>query len=452
MDLERYNIKNFEDKLKEILQYIRRYAIDKMSGIDLKKSSDVDIFIALVHKGFALAQEEIIKLLLLIDEINVRLNKELKEANITKNKDRVKKLKSIKTKLEYQEVIVRKLADSIAWQLAHCEHHTLRRLYLGEKTYSIRSSNLEYGLKVIRKFNEEHPKGFALISDITSFIQIGDLLIVDLKKDGSSIGICELKEGKENEHIRGFLDFLYTAKCDRALYLFAKEEGITKYEQLKRMAKQDLRMMQSIDIINNGRGLDPATNKNVIISDDVFTLEHFDHIVSSLLTKSEEKGWAIDIVDECLFIGVYSGKFPGNKAFRGWLEPFKITYPRIDFRNSFFVPLSLPPFLLPFSEKDLMHLVSGDKRILMCLDYDKWFEIGKKFGLESRWLSRKETGKLLYSCRPFKPFTYENKAIEFSIGEVSGNLYDGILGRIFYELVTPSSAIKFIKHGLEHEL
>src|SRR5699024_8701379 len=93
------------------------------------------------------------------------------------------------------------IADGIAWQLIGGEIHIAKRFYLQEKGQKrLKESNIDHAIKVAKEINKD-PNNFALISDITNFIQIGDLLVVS----EGTIGIMELKQGKVNKQITEFL-------------------------------------------------------------------------------------------------------------------------------------------------------------------------------------------------------------------------------------------------------
>ncbi len=101
-------------------------------------------------------------------------------------------------KIKYQEMVVRKAMDSIAWQILKYDLTVMRRLYQGHELIDITDSNLESELRYIDKYLEENPTGFVLISDLTSFVQVGDVVNLSLQK---GMQIIELKEGKKNGEI-----------------------------------------------------------------------------------------------------------------------------------------------------------------------------------------------------------------------------------------------------------
>jgi hypothetical protein len=116
-----------------------------------------------------------------------------------------------------EKVIIRTLhnlsniADGIAIQMMSQQVHIARRLHIGEKSTKLfENANIEHTIKEADKINED-PGNFAQISDLTSFVQIGDLLIAH-----KTPGLCisEIKEGKTNQGTRAFIDLIASSATE----------------------------------------------------------------------------------------------------------------------------------------------------------------------------------------------------------------------------------------------
>ena len=119
-----------------------------------------------------------------------------------------------------------------------------------------RNSNINSVVSVANEINKQEAD-FALISDITSYIQIGDLLCIIDKK----VVIAEVKEGKRNYEIIEVLGEINKG-------VLTVEEAKTKHElsetdikQLQRQIKQEEAMRNITNIINNDEGIDSSTGK-----------------------------------------------------------------------------------------------------------------------------------------------------------------------------------------------
>jgi hypothetical protein len=110
------SIKELEEKIKLIHGYIMEYAngeTDNGSGELLEENQQV---ITKIHEGFALAQDCIINELMSLNSQLELCKKDLKVANISRNKSLVKRINRKIANLKVKENIFRKLADTIAWQ------------------------------------------------------------------------------------------------------------------------------------------------------------------------------------------------------------------------------------------------------------------------------------------------------------------------------------------------
>ncbi|WP_241474937.1 hypothetical protein [Priestia flexa] len=114
---------NFNRELKSILHYVLEYGIKhtsfKVDYAKLLKSKGENVeFISNVHTGFMKAQNLIIQNLLQLGKKRDTIKKQIKELNKQKaSKESLEKSKYNLKVIEYKESVLRKIADTIAWQL-----------------------------------------------------------------------------------------------------------------------------------------------------------------------------------------------------------------------------------------------------------------------------------------------------------------------------------------------
>ncbi|AEY64881.1 hypothetical protein [Clostridium sp. BNL1100] len=444
----------FIKEIKHIIYLIFQYGIDRVKSpkqsLKFKDIGSYHEFIKNVHTGFMIAQKDIL-LGLERESINKKkLKNRLREANNNKNKDLSKELREKISETEEKEYIYRKLADSIAWQLVQMDGTSIRRFYRNVNQIDIKSANITHDLKTVDEIFSSNKLHFPLISDITSFMQVGDLLICD--REENRIGILELKEGQVNEKIEEIIDEFSKTQCEYMLYLATKDENQKFHKQFDRYLKQQRVMEETINIINTGKGIDSSTGVNISIPRDVFNVESFDQDIAKMLMETNKKNYSTRVIDDCLLVGVYNNiRLLGLvKAFISWVRGLKIEFPIINFTSSLRVPAAFPIFLHPFSLEDKIKIINGEKTILMCLDIEKWLEKMSEYGITYKILSKKETARI-NSNSDIKAFEYKGQAIEITYEATSGLLYDGIFSRMFYELTTPKSLIKFLIHMRKHQ-
>ena len=281
----------FYRELKILINGVRSYGIEHCSYknmaslmADSDKRKD---FTVQVHKGFFIAQKNAIFLLRKILKEQKLLNVDLKQARREKNKDKIHEIDDLIKKAKYQEMVVRKSMDSIAWQLFNYDITVMRRLYYGQELIDITDSNLDSELYYIDEYVKENPEGFVLISDLTSFIQVGDIVTFTPQK-GLQIG--ELKAGKTNYEMFQIIENIVKENCPNYLISELNKLDKKKKEQLSRDIRQIDRSIKTCKTINEGKGIDLFTGLSVTIDKDEIPLGTFDHTVNELLEKCTKKG------------------------------------------------------------------------------------------------------------------------------------------------------------------
>lgn len=140
--------KRFIKEVKSILYLITSYGIDRVKE-DKNYSKDREIkdinhFIIQVHIGFMMAQKKILNNLKELSKDKKELRTKLKKAN--KDIDQRNKLKEQVKILELKENIMKKLADSIAWQLLDYDNTIIKRLYRGLSQMDVANSNVAHDI------------------------------------------------------------------------------------------------------------------------------------------------------------------------------------------------------------------------------------------------------------------------------------------------------------------
>lgn len=439
---------DYRIKLKEIADFAFKHGVNVI-GIDNFKTEkpfikDKNIqkeFIIACHDGFKIAQNLLILEIQKYQTLLRDTTNELKEIRRQRNKEKEEatqiKIKTIEQRLHSLSHI----ANGIAWQLIGGQIHIARRLHVQEKSSKyLDSSNIEHAVKVADEINK-NPYDFALISDLTNFIQIGDLLVLHDKK----IGIMELKEGKVNDQITDFFDSI-----EMSGNLISKEEINLKFDdktinQAKRMLRQKERAFRVTDVINNDEGIDPVSGNIIFIGTPKVITEYYHKDLYKLQEVLEEKKWAYTVVDTCLHIGMYRDEgllMTGliEELIKEQTENFII----IDWL-SITQNLSEPLFAKPFPHDFIIDILTGKVIIIMGINMDALIDTFNVYGLESRWLTEKETMKQKQAAVR-KGLVVVNKKgiITFTNGQeftISG----GTISKILFDCVKPSSIAKSLQ-------
>jgi len=342
-----------------------------------------------------------------------------------------------------EELLYRGIADSIAWQFLGGQLCHARRLYKGHLQPNLQQSNFESVVAVASAIVESNKDAMPLLSDLTTFVQVGDILSLD--PDASSLSIIEVKEGEVNEKIYEFINFYMESGCDRALGYFLFREGPHVAKQLERMLRQMGRMAHVREIMTSGSSIDPDNDQRVVIPEEFIPVGYWDAELNYVFQESEKHGWGLEIIDDCLFIACYAGDLmlpASHLAFNMWFDYCGGTAesPRARLMDSLIAPLGLPVFLRPIPKENIFDLMFGRKQVCMGINVDALFHKCKQVGLSVRSGTNKETSQIEQAGQ--KPFRHNGKCVFVGKDGKEMILMDGIFLRAFFHGQTPLSIIE----------
>ncbi|WP_238066831.1 hypothetical protein [Pseudomonas shirazica] len=340
--------------------------------------------------------------------------------------------------------LLHKLSDSIAWQMIGNQLCYARRFYKDQKLVDLNHSNFGSIIKAIEHHHQSTPDGFALISDLTSFVQVGDLLIADA--DGR-FKIAEVKEGDKNHEIMEFMKFFMKSECPRALHYFIQEHGPQSLKQLQRMLRQATRMAHVTEIFNSGSSQDPDTEHKINIPEETIYIESWDKELNHILNISDTRGYALDTVDECLFIASYSRTSTmaaGHIMFNTWFDNCGGTpdCPRTRLIDCMWHPLALPIFNRDIADRHKLDILFGRKNVCIGLNIPALFKQLAKNGFEVRKATNKEASQM--DQKGFPPYRFDGNAYYIGDGEKEVALMDGIFLRVMLHSQRPIETIKAV--------
>ena len=280
------------------------------------------------------------------------------------------------------------------------------------------------------------------MADITTFVQIADLAVLD--SELGQLSFAEVKEGERNHRYLEALEVMEKNPSPEFIRRFHEQEGEHGLAQLKRMAKQATRMKQVAEILNTGTGIDPICDRPIHIPDKPFDIEDWDSQLREVVEESKKKGWAISVVDGALFIGAYRGKMAGvgRHIFKAWfdLECKGKPFPWLNLMQCMETPLALPLFSrLTLSEDMIFDLLFGRCRVYVGINLDALISLIARYGVTVRWASRKESAKHAKDS-----LQIDHRSIFCNKGDREIVLGDGHLVRMAFHGVSPDSAAKMI--------
>lgn len=450
------NDKKFLREISNLVFFVREYGVLKLNYPKSKEDifrnpNNRDDFFRQVHTGFYLAQDRVAILLKKNLTEQKLCKKEIADANRNKDKELAIALKNKLKTLCYRERILRKVIDSIAWQMFHYDLSTMRQLYCGNEPIDITDSNFASEITYIEHFKVDHPNGFALISDLSSFIQIGDIVSIC---DTDGLVIAELKEGETNNRVFDYIQKLGDQSLDKkTLFSKLQEEDTRLIEHLNRTFNQLVKSANTIKTVSTGYGTDSQTGVPIIINKNEIVLKNYGNQISKLFDACSKKGYAITVIEDCLLVGLYDVEKMPSKIFDYWATSVGVHMKTYDYRSSFYDPLSFPVFLHNLSTKNILDLISGKKELKIVLNIEKWLDSFRKDGCEIQYLSRKKSARIINENRIGNYLLLvDGQSIEIKKGSNSIKLGQGIFSRMYSGFTLPSSIKEMLMLSLNSTL
>lgn len=344
-----------------------------------------------------------------------------------------------------KETVVRKTMDAIAWQMLGAQLYAARRFYRGHKPPKLATSNAESLVAAADHFRANSPGSFALISDLTTFIQVGDLLVFTPEK---GVTIAEVKEGDANHQVLKFAQFFASTQCAKAVSYFRDEHGEGKYNQLGRVLRQQARMQHVTQVLNTDSGVDPDTDEQIVVGRDPIETSFWDTHLAFALDDSKRSGWSIEHIEQCLYLGVYRGdmRLASKAIFSAWVEhtcSAKV-FSVVNLIDCMLNPLALPIYLRRIPRESMFDILFGRAIVWLAIDADAFAKLASYQGLPLRWSTKREAGELR-KRKGGEPWLLENRMLVIDRPGSLSAVSMGLLLRIYFHAVVPSSAVEYLR-------
>ncbi len=392
------------------------------------------------HKGYDHAQREIVHM--------------LKANSIDNVSDEERR---------YRELLLRKVADAIAFTITGNSMHIIKRLCFHDRIPQLQMENLDRYLSEANRINAENRDKFTLLSDLTTFIHVADLITIDLSRQPRRVQFIELKEGTINAHIAEIVQE-YDLSEDSVDKLSLDPRLTNKHQkkQATRVLRQSLRLSQAETAIEKDEGIDIATGMNVRHSSHVYEKDSYDHILRDVCSTALAVGLEAATVNYCLHLGVGWTTELATSACRYALlktredynaialaaeeanktiavAPLVTMYDLVYFNMSAAAAYPLTLWGLPFADR---RRVAERKLIVYAaLDLPAFIWFAQSLDIELSWSSRKETAQHEQLAGKRNVKSWDNRQLKFDqllIGP-------GTWSRMLAELMTPYSVLTSLK-------
>ena len=359
------------------------------------------------------------------------------------------------------------IIESLAWTLIRGDVAIAKRFYTKDKSTKILSqSNLEFSIESANIYNKD-PLKFALITDLTKYFQIGDLLI----KDKDKIGIVECKDGFVNS-------FLHYQLFERKGFLgVSTEEIVSDYESLKgslssedktglvkqviRMMRQYIRMDRLRVILNTDTGENPSEdpeNKNpekVELISPNHEIERYNFKLLKLEENLDYETLGIANIEDILYLVSFYPHHTNHAEIllKLKMQERKSTLYHIFELNNKKYQIAEPLFAKIFSPDFIINILTNRVKIKICIDYKNFIKAINDSDIRAELMTEKKTKKYLKGQNMHKsPYVIINNRI-LKIVNLNNKkelfFAKGLLSKMIYDNIKPSSIIKMALDGIK---
>ncbi len=431
--LSKYLPDDFLETAERWMVLVNGYGISKVSQQPETREEWLAFF-AHCHDGWKQAQTEIATFL--TDALTRQA-----EARENKNKQHRLKNKEAKTQarvrveqVRLEIAVARRMLDVILWTIFAGEHSTLRRLIVDGGEHNLSKENIAVAMAEVDHYNKK-PQVIALSTDMLSLVHVGDLILSNSEE--GRIEFIELKSGAKNTEIADTAEFAVQSECELFESLATAKYNETDKKHYERVKKQAKRNEMIVSTILNEGGTDPNTGAKVVINSTPEPPEYWcDRITQCYERLDKDKQWAIDVIDGCVYLGVYSDQRMAFAGFQMWMRQKCCASPIFSLTDSFLDPGVRPLGATLLPETLRRKVLRGEVLVIMCLDILKFIDLGNRICPGSMRLATKaETVKM--SGHRMGSFMRHNRRV----------ICTAIAGEVFYLGAGTQDRILFDQHS-----
>ena len=422
-------------------------------------------YIEQCHRDYDQAQKLIVAEVCKLYDLGKEKEEDLKmyrNGNADK-KNAIKKLCSV---IDYRILVLRRLADSIALKLFDGQIWLAKRFDIDKRVKMLDIAAVKSNLEAASLLNKDDSKSFALVSDLTTYIGVGDLMWKHYSKGKYKWLMVELKLGKVNKMLGEIVES--GGITDSAVAGF---DPTTK-KQLNRMIRQKDRRDKIEELVKHNKGIDVKTGTPLTLGESDFRWTFWNTILEGAIKGAKEKQVCLCTVEDCFMI--FASTLSDLETFHflydiiygmsncaicthGTEEEVRaqinqmqklLRHPYVkDITASNMSRKWRTPFFLLAIEPFIGDLLFHRMRVLLYLDIEKFVAFCASKGYKVESLTKRETNFFrkhapetpLYKGRAMKITTPDGKCV---------NTGDGLFNRMFFDLVAPSTLLEIIARAI----
>lgn len=404
------------------------------------------------HAGFKEGQRLIVEAHLTVHGVLAKI----KRSKASAGNKRRRALGKMQAVLKNRQAALRELADAVAWAVVGGAKWMTRRFATNPVPTAIQPDEIASSFEVVSDLNE-NVATLALLTDITKSYHVGDVIAKELGQP--RLRVIEVKSGEVNERLMKVSEDSGATGLSDAV----KDSGSSHLaEQARRMSRQRQRLESVQGVLNTGTGFDPATKGNIGIPDDVLEVEEWNAEFLHGLEESDSHDRYFACVDDCLHVmfakaegcdlRVVVDEFQDAIVERRRLEDSEHELVRAladeastsltDWREGMMLPCATPICCHGLPSHYQLDLMFGRKVVLVHLDLAAFVERAAQRGLHLVLCGRKESADLKSS----ELVRIGGRVLKADVGSMTVLIGTAIIGRMFFDLLRPESAITLLSH------
>ena len=425
------------------------------------------------HYGYDRAQrrvgEEFIALELQAREAQARL-KELRRSHDAQYRDFTELIRV----LRHRQLVLRRLIDSILFTMLVPNEWVLRHFRLSDQIHPIDPVVLRKTIEMATERNREERLRFSIVSDLTTAVQIGDLIEIDRSSlTGRSWRIIELKTGRVNEILSSLIEQRQGVISNEDRDVLQNSLGPKAVKQVTRMLAQQDRQRNLETLVETDRGVSPRFGMHTQVFPDIIEVEDYAIALDSVCTRARSSGVGAARVSGCLSLFAISAEQLARTDFGAVKHSlYHLSNPSAacELRNEAAAPHELSevrklrpvfdlvqvnlhsmegrPVFLWAQENRAIDLAVGRTRLFAHFDMEAFFRLAANHGVRLTWVTSPPRGaeaKLAVQIPGGPPGAWGVRAT--LPGGEDQLLLSGFFGRVIVSLTDPKELIALIKRA-----
>lgn len=425
------------------------------------------------HCGFDRAQRKIGGLVIKYELRCVELRRELKQHRREKAKNVKQKCLELLACLGSRQVVLRRLVDSILHHVVHMEPWILRRTQTSDSIHPIDPVVLERTLRIATDRNRENRQCIHIVSDLTTAIQIGDLVKYCLDVKPPRWEIIELKEGSVNDALQAVIANRAEGISASQLAKTEKNFGAKGASQLHRMLRQKKREAEIENFRLRDTGIDPKTGETISLNPKEVKVSDYFEALRDACSTAKAKGESAFTVSRCLRVLVLSdtryekrGRWGvahvlyhlqqgreqcalnSRETVASEMEAITTMWGVVDLLDAnLYSQWPQPVFMWPMPREMVFDIVMGRLKIFAQFDFDELFARARERGIELEWIEQRDEHPTMRHSPPISNLR-KSRGIRATMPAISSHakmeLMQGFFLRIFLEFMSPDQLLNLI--------